>query len=846
MPVRLKTWSEEMQARTMLIRIGLIFCLPCGVLPAPAFALSTYCVNSAGQLDAALAHTQDDDVRINLVQGSYDMRLTRLTDGLDFDLQASLTIVGGYGNGCGSRSHDAALTTLYADPSSSFVFIGSGADITLSTLTIQDFSSMFIWAVDPGAIVSDDHDLQLDRVRLRNGGQVDTLATDTYLNQVSVTGSSGGCALRAYADYVDLAQVEDSLFADNAHDGFCIGSNAGNPSWGVAGIYNTIFWNNGGVDIRTRSDESQSDIALRYNIYQGTSIVPGPASAPVGTLDQNPQFVDAGNGDYRLGNASPAKDSGSTAIPGGVPSLDIQGLQRIAGSGLDRGPYENQSAGTQFIYTVTNTNDANTGSFRQALLDSESNPGLNGIVFNIPGSGCPKVINVLSPLPAITQSLNIDGLSQPGSSGSNSETMFNATLCVLVKDGASVASGLVVGDTASTSASVTIKGLGFSGFGTTAIDLRGGSGHFVVGDQFAGSMGGNTLDSGNYAIRVTRLTAPPLSDVQIGGDDTNQRNLIGNADAYGILLNGDEIRDTQVINNLIGFQVVDTPPFGASVDPEANLYGIVSLGAIDTTIRDNWISGNTVDGIFLNGSDAYVTGNHVGISPVADFLFGDVLPNGGWGVRVTHSGGGLSNNVVGSGVAYFLGLPVPVGKGNTIANNTAGGIRADGGLGHRFSRNLLFENGRPEIDIAAAGFTFNDNDGDAAATGLSNRGLNTPLFSAALVGDHTRGTLHATLDSTNGLYRIEVFSSPACYSSGLSAGAARFYHGAAVVQITNAPPGQNGSAAFTYQLHAQPGATPLDDRGFVMLAIDADGNTSELSLCLHYQYSDVIFADGFQ
>ena len=31
-----------------------------------------------------------------------------------------------------------------------------------------------------------------------------------------------------------------------------------------------------------------------------------------------------------------------------------------------------------------------------------------------------------------------------------------------------------------------------------------------------------------------------------------------------------------------------------------------------------------------------------------------------------------------------------------------------------------------------------------------------------------------------------------------------------------------------------------------MLAIDQDGNTSELSLCLPYQSNDVIFANGFE
>jgi len=826
--------------------VACLVLLLCAALSPAAFALSTYCVNSAAGLDSALAQTQNDDVRINLVQGSYDMRATRLSSDLQqgdvapgWDLEAGLTIVGGYAPGCASRSYDAASTALFADTTQG-IYFGSGGDITFAILTFRDFGAMDIAAIDGG---SADHDLRLDRVRFRNGGRIFVSATNTYLQQVAVTNSftsspDNFCAFIVNPS-VDLVQVENSLFADNALDALCIGyPNGPGALTGQVGIYNTIFWNNGRDDIQVISSGSEpQNVVLRDNIYHTLTITPSVTPAPVGTINQDPKFVDAAAGNFRIGNNSPARDSGSTTIPDGVSSKDIQGLQRIVGSALDRGPYENQSAGTQFIYNVTNTNDTGAGSLRQALLDAESNPGLNGIAFNIPGAGCPKIINVPdknNPLPPITQSLVIDGLTQPGSSGNNSETTFNATLCVLLKAGSNVTKGLVVDDSAPTSAAVTIKGLGFTGFTTAAIDLRGGSGHYIGGNQFSGSMGANTLNAGSYAIRVTRLDPPVIDDVQIGGDDSNQRNLIGSANAYGLLLNGDQVRDTLVINNFIG---VAANGIGAN----ANLYGIANTFAIDTTIRDNWISGNTVDGIFLNGSDSYLTGNHVGVAPVAG-----PLANGGWGVRVTHSGAGNSNNVIGSGVAYFLGLPTPVGQGNTIANNAAGGIRADGGLGHRFSRNLVYGNGRPEIDIAATGFTFNNNDGDPAATDLSNRGLNYPLWSGVQSGEHTKGTLHATLASTNGTYRIEVYSSPACYGSGLSAGEARFYHGATLAVIDNALAGQNGSVPFDYLLKAAPGATPLDDRGIVMLAVDADGNSSELSLCIAYKYSDVIFADGFQ
>ena len=65
-------------------------------------------------------------------------------------------------------------------------------------------------------------------------------------------------------------------------------------------------------------------------------------------------------------------------------------------------------------YTVINTNNAGAGSLRQALTDANANPGLDRVLFNIPGSGL-KVIRVTTALPDVTGPVEIDGYSQPGS-----------------------------------------------------------------------------------------------------------------------------------------------------------------------------------------------------------------------------------------------------------------------------------------------------------------------------------------------------------------------------------------------------------------------------------------------
>jgi Secretion system C-terminal sorting domain len=81
------------------------------------------------------------------------------------------------------------------------------------------------------------------------------------------------------------------------------------------------------------------------------------------------------------------------------------------------------------VFTVVNTFDNVLGSLRRAMLNSNAVSGKDTIDFNIPGSQWQIVL--LTELPVITDSVFIDGLSQPGSSFANSnlvEIVGNANL----------------------------------------------------------------------------------------------------------------------------------------------------------------------------------------------------------------------------------------------------------------------------------------------------------------------------------------------------------------------------------------------------------------------------------
>ena len=86
-------------------------------------------------------------------------------------------------------------------------------------------------------------------------------------------------------------------------------------------------------------------------------------------------------------------------------------------------------ATTAAEFVVTTTADSGAGSLRQAILDANALPGHDGIIFNIPGSGVHS-IKPETELPEITDTVTIDGYTQPNSMGNTLLYGFNGILLI--------------------------------------------------------------------------------------------------------------------------------------------------------------------------------------------------------------------------------------------------------------------------------------------------------------------------------------------------------------------------------------------------------------------------------
>jgi hypothetical protein len=205
------------------------------------------------------------------------------------------------------------------------------------------------WVVSPGGLTVEGTVFEANglgtfsdaTVRILAGGITGTVAPEVSLSRCRFLGNGGRVQLFASTTSARVLRVSDSLFANGVLDGIeatSIGAGArlhltnltitghGNTGLkttvegaGALTVYNTIAWNNGGIDLTgTRTSAG-------FNLL-------GPFAYP--------HFVDPAAGDYTLSLASPAIDEGTNTPPGGLGTLDLDANPRVANQRVDIGAFE--------------------------------------------------------------------------------------------------------------------------------------------------------------------------------------------------------------------------------------------------------------------------------------------------------------------------------------------------------------------------------------------------------------------------------------------------------------------------------------------------------------------------
>jgi uncharacterized repeat protein (TIGR01451 family) len=494
---------------------------------------------------------------------------------------------------------------------------------------------------------------------------------------------------------------------------------------------------------------------------------------------------------------------------------------------------------TQANIVVNSVADSGSGSLREAIILANSTIDADQINFDM---GMNHTINLMSPLPAISNPLTIDGTTQAGFSGTpivelnysaagaaQAGLLVNSPNCTirglvinrvagdgirLNESGATIEGNFIgtnaAGDTALpnsdiginvvTASLITIGGSGTAARNLVSGNMNGGieisgivsTSNNIFGNIIGPNLAGTASLSGGDGIRLLFNATGNT----IGGLASQQRNLIsGNAtgiDIVGI--------DNLIQGNFIGVDVTGNLDLGnTNAGIAINDSSGTSIGGVVAGAR-NIISGNDGPGIFANGSsDGLIQGNFVGMSATGMMN----LANSNEGIRCL----AVDTNIIGGTVA---------GAANTIAFNLGAGIRIIVGTNNAILGNSFLANDGLGINLSDDGVTPNDA-GDT--DGGPNNTQNFPILdSANQEAGNTRvtGVLQSEASKQ---YRIEFYSSAGCDGSGNGEGE-RF------LGFTMATTNGAGDGSFNVLL-----PPVVAGQVITATATDPDNNTSEFSPC---------------
>lgn len=188
-------------------------------------------------------------------------------------------------------------------------------------------------------------------------------------------------------------------------------------------------------------------------------------------------------------------------------------------------------------------------TLRAAIEEANATTGADTINFNIGGTGV-KTISPASFLPVITESVVIDGYTEPGASANTLATGDNAELRIrLDGPGAQGGSrGLFI-----TANDSVVRGLSITRFGY-GIDMRTADNNKIEGNFVGITPSGEDAGNGDGIDISGNSAMPPDGAVNntVGGATPQTRNVISGNDSIGVAIGGKGTMGNKVMGNYIG------------------------------------------------------------------------------------------------------------------------------------------------------------------------------------------------------------------------------------------------------------------------------------------------------
>jgi hypothetical protein len=402
-------------------------------------------------------------------------------------------------------------------------------------------------------------------------------------------------------------------------------------------------------------------------------------------------------------------------------------------------------------FPVTTTAESGPGSLKQAILDANGHGGADVISFNISGAGVHTITpSFANQLPPITDSVTIDGSTQPGFAGT---PLIEISGAIVTNNG----NALVI---AAGAPLTTIRSLVINHGWSSGILLQ--ASNCVIEACFIGTDPTGTSASGN-TIGVGTNFGNVVTGCRIGGTAATARNLIS-GNSTGILLN------SGATNNLVQGNFIGTDISGDN--SLANAVG-VDLRDSNNTVGGNSIAARNIIaggnngsmGVSVsNASASVIQGNFIGTDRTGTkaFSFSDgiFLSSGATNTQIgglTSTPGIPPGNVIsgaragggsGHGIVVAIGVSFNIIQGNLIGTDATGtkalgngvdGIQISGmnntvGGGNPMARNVISGN-------AANGVALGNNNTVVSGNVIQNNFIGTKIDGSSLLGNGGNGVL---------------------------------------------------------------------------------------------------------